>query len=440
MPSLVIVGAQWGDEGKGKLVDFVSSRADYVARFQGGNNAGHTLVIDGAKTKLNLIPSGILRAETKCVIGAGVVINPEVLLTEMAELRDRGISISPDRLMIDSRAHLVLPYHIAIDQAREESLGSAKIGTTGRGIGPAYEDRAARCGVLMVELLDLVRLQQRLIEMVAIKNKYLEKVLESERRVDFEALWLSVTNYAEKLTPHIRDVAAVVRAAMKKGQRVVCEGAQGTLLDQMHGTVPFVTSSSTLAGAVTTGIGFGCNQVDFTLGVAKAYCTRVGSGPFPTELSDPIGDQLREKGYEFGTVTGRPRRCGWLDAVALRQAVELNGLDALALTKLDVLSGLDSIKICVKYQLDGQELDEFPVLAQSLDKVQPQYVELEGWSEDLCKVSSWHELPAKVISFVKQVEELVGCPVRIISVGAERTATIVSDNRDALDAFVEPNS
>lgn len=439
MPNLVIVGAQWGDEGKGKLVDFVSSVADYVVRFQGGNNAGHTLVIGGVKTKLNLIPSGILRDKTRCLIGAGVVVNPEVLLTEMAELDKRGIDISPGRLTIDSRTQLILPYHVAIDQAREEALGGAKIGTTGRGIGPAYEDRAARCAVLMADLFDLDNLKSRLSAITDVKNRYLEKVLNSGVQVDFDELWNVLVGYAGRLMPYVMDVSAIVRGAIKQGKRIVCEGAQGSLLDLVHGTVPFVTSSSTLAGAVTTGVGFGCKQVDFTLGVAKAYCTRVGSGPFPTELNEAVGGQLREKGYEFGTVTGRPRRCGWLDAVALKQAVELNGFDALALTKLDVLSGLDPIRICVKYILPERKVDGYPLLPVMLGQVQPVYIDLPGWQEDLSGVKSWDGLPANAVAFISKVEELVCCPVNLVSVGAERASTLLNECGGVLGEYIGSN-
>lgn len=437
MPNLVIVGAQWGDEGKGKLVDSLSAAADYVVRFQGGNNAGHTLVIDGQQTKLNLIPSGILRQQTRCVIAAGVVLNPEVLLTELDQLGSKGVEVSPDRLLIDGRSQIVMPYHIAIDQAREDLRGSAKIGTTGRGIGPAYEDRAARSGILMAQLLALDELKPLLKELVESKNRYLQQFLGSDQTVDFAQLWTRVEGYARRLAPYIRDAGKIVRLALRAGERVVCEGAQGTLLDQMHGTIPFVTSSSTLAGAVTSGIGLGCNQVDFTLGVAKAYCTRVGAGPFPTELKDQTGDLLREKGHEFGTVTGRARRCGWLDAVALKQAVELNGFDALAITKLDVLSNFDQIRIAVSYKVADRELEHFPLLASEFEGLEADYIEIPGWPGDISKVTAFEDLPPSAQAFIGKIEELVGCDVRIVSVGPERDALIIRSNRDNLRSFID---
>jgi adenylosuccinate synthase len=436
MPSLVVVGAQWGDEGKGKLVDYLTSNCDWAVRYQGGNNAGHTLVVDGEKTKLTLIPSGILRADTRCVIGAGVVLNSGVLIEEMRTLSARGVSVSPERLILDSHAHLVLPYHIALDNGQEASKGKEKIGTTGRGIGPAYQDRAARHGVRLADLEDLRALKVRLQAHVEKVNLHLRHVLNFDEECSFEETWKVVEEAAEVLLPHVQNGSEIVDEALREGQRVVFEGAQGTLLDQSFGTVPFVTSSHTLAGAVTTGVGIGPKLIDHVVGIAKAYLTRVGSGPFPTELEDAQGDRMRENGAEFGTVTGRPRRCGWFDAVALRRAVRLNGIDSLVVTKLDVLSGFEKLKICVGYDLDGQKIKDIPPLLSAYERVSPRYIELEGWSEDISTVRKWHELPAAAQLYVGTISEIVGCPVTIVSVGPEREATIFSSKAEFVRSFV----
>ena len=436
MPSLVVIGAQWGDEGKGKLVDYLTSNADWVVRFQGGNNAGHTLVVDGVKTKLSLVPSGILRANTKCVIGAGVVVNPKVLLEEIAGLGKVGVDASPKRLTIDRDAHLILDYHTAIDLAREAALGEQKIGTTGRGIGPAYEDRAGRCGVRFADLFELESLKTRLAKIIEDRNKYLIHVLESKARIDFDAQWKMLEQYAEKLKPYVGNVSILIDSALKHGEKVVFEGAQGTLLDQVYGTVPFVTSSNTIAGAASVGTGIGPKHLNYVLAVSKAYSTRVGSGPFPTELHDKIGDRIREVGGEFGTVTGRPRRCGWFDAVAMRKAVRLNGADSLAVTKLDVLSGLDKIKICIKYELDGKEVSDVPSLISELERVVPKFIELDGWKEDLSGVRKWHELPAAARLYLSTLSEILACPISIVSVGPERDSTLFSSGADYVRNFV----
>ncbi|MDZ4784675.1 MAG: adenylosuccinate synthase, partial [bacterium] len=410
MPSLAVIGAQWGDEGKGKLVDYLTSQADYVVRFQGGNNAGHTLVVDGVKTKLCLVPSGILREKTRCLIGAGVVITPSVLLEEMAKLNAAGVSVTPQRLVIDRDAHLILDYHVAIDIAREERRGEAKIGTTGRGIGPAYEDRAQRVGVRIGELKNLSVLKERLSLLTEERNQYLKLILKSSKVVNFDNLWANVEEFSVKLLPYVSDVSHELNKARIQGKKIVFEGAQGTLLDQTFGTVPFVTSSNTITGAIMTGCGIGPKSVDYILGVAKAYCTRVGSGPFPTELKDALGEDIRKRGDEFGTVTGRPRRCGWFDAVAMARAVGLNGLETLAITKLDVLSGLDELKICIKYKLDGVEIDDFPSLAEDLARVSPVYITLSGWKEDLGSARKIHELPASARLYLNTISEILGVP------------------------------
>jgi adenylosuccinate synthase len=439
MPSLVVIGAQWGDEGKGKLVDYLTSKAEIVARFHGGSNAGHTLVVDGVKTKLSLVPSGILRKDTICLIGAGVVLNPLTFIQETTDLQKVGVDVSARRLIIDRDAQLVLQTHIAIDQAREEALGKAKIGTTGRGIGPCYEDRASRIGVRLADLNDLKALHERLQRDVEIKNQYLKSVLKSDRVVSFDEVWQTIETTVAKVLPHIGNVSLILDKALKSGQRVVFEGAQGTLLDQMHGTVPFVTSSNTLAGAVTTGCGIGAKSLDHVLAVCKAYSTRVGSGPFPTELHDDTAEQIRKVGQEFGTNTGRARRCGWFDAVAMKRAVRLNGADSLAITKLDVLSGIDKLKICIKYKLDGVELDDMPSLSSELDRVVPEYIEFDGWSESLDNCTKWHHLPANARLYLTTISDILGCPISMVSVGPERDSTIFSGSASFVKNFVDKN-
>lgn len=428
MSSLVVIGAQWGDEGKGKLVDYLTSRVDIVSRFQGGNNAGHTLKVDGQTTKLALVPSGILHKSTLCCIGAGVVLDPKVFRSELQSLIDAGISVGPERIIVDRDAHLILPYHCAVDIAREKRLGDKKIGTTGRGIGPCYEDRAARCGVRIAELTQLELLRERLEPLVEEKNRYLEAVLGESERVAFETVWEAVQIAAETVLPLMGNVSLLIHNARLAEKRIVFEGAQGTLLDQMHGTIPFVTSSNTIAGAVTTGCGVGPQAIDHVLGVAKAYCTRVGSGPFPTELLDAQGDLLREKGREFGTITGRPRRCGWFDAVAMKRAVRLNGIDSLAITKLDVLSGMKKISIAINYHLDGEKLEDAPSLVSELERVKPEFIELDGWDEDIEGARKWHHLPKAARFYLSTISEIIGCPIGLVSVGPDRESTLYSSS------------
>ena len=436
MPSLVVIGGQWGDEGKGKLVDYLTSNADWVVRFQGGNNAGHTLVVDGVKTKLSLVPSGILRPKSRCVIGAGVVVSPRVLLDEMSSLQKVGVDVSPQRLILDRDAAVILDYHVAVDLAREEALGENKIGTTGRGIGPAYEDRASRIGVRFAEFADLPRLKVRLEKIVSDKNKYLTHVIGSSRSVEFSKVWADVLEYAERLTNYLGSGSVTIEAALKRDEKVVFEGAQGTLLDQVFGTVPFVTSSHTIAGAASVGTGVGPRHLNYVLAVSKAYATRVGTGPFPTELHDATGDLIRKVGAEFGTVTGRPRRCGWFDAVAMKKAVRLNGSDSLAVTKLDVLSGIPKLKVCIKYHLDGKEIDDVPSLVTEFERVEPKYIELDGWEEDLSRVTKWHQLPASTRLYLSTLGEIVGCPVSIASVGPDREQTLFSSGASFVKNFV----
>jgi len=436
MSSLCVIGAQWGDEGKGKLVDYLTSNADVVARFQGGNNAGHTLVVDGVTTKLHLVPSGILRPGLKCCIGAGVVVNPTVLKQELEGLAKVGVDISPDRFIIDRDAHLILRYHESVDLAREQKKGKDKIGTTGRGIGPAYEDRANRSGVRFAELFHLTSLKEKLLVNLEEKNLYLKHVLGSDEQVNFEEIWRVIEQSAEWFLPYVGNVSQIIDSAIKADMRVVFEGAQGTLLDQVHGTLPFVTSSNTISGAAATGCGVGPKQIQHVLGVAKAYATRVGSGPFPTELHDQTGDFLREKGKEFGTTTGRPRRCGWFDGLAIRRAVRLNGIDSLTITKLDVLSGIEKLKICINYHLNGEKLDDVPSLSSELDAVEPEYIELPGWQDDISNVRKWHHLPAEARFYLSTLSEIAACPISVVSVGPERDSTLFSSGASFVKNFL----
>jgi len=436
MPSLVIVGAQWGDEGKGKIVDYLGRKADFAVRFQGGNNAGHTLVVNGKTTKLHLIPSGILSKKVTCIIGAGVVVNPEFLLQEIDGLEKAGVQVTSDRLIVDRNAHLILDYHIKIDEAREALLGKDKIGTTGRGIGPAYEDRASRCGVRFADLLDLDCLKPRVEENFKQKNLYLKHVLNSSEELGFEELWEKLVKVAELVKPFIGNGSLIVNRALSENKKVIFEGAQGALLDATHGTIPYVTSANTTAGAVTTGVGIGPRQIDYVLGIVKAYSTRVGSGPFPTELSDETGERLREKGAEFGTTTGRPRRCGWFDIVSVKKAMMLNGMDSLAITKLDVLSGLSSLKICVGYIMDGSELEDVPALTSEYERLKPVYIDLPGWSQDISRAKKIEDLPAEAKSYLETISKLLECHVSMISVGPEREATLSLPKSGLIEEFV----
>ncbi len=435
MSSLVVVGCQWGDEGKGKLVDYLTSAADFVVRFHGGNNAGHTIVVEGKTTKLNLIPSGILRDNCCCLIGAGCVVDPKIFTWEVTGLQAAGYKINPERLVLDRDSHLILDYHRVLDLAREISRGDQKIGTTGKGIGPCYEDRVDRSGVRLAELFKLNDLKPRIKEKVIKINKTLKHVLDYPEEISFEKIWSDIELAAKELCPFIGNVSLILDHAIKNQQKIVFEGAQGTLLDQIHGTVPYVTSSNTIAGAVTIGCGVGPKAIDTILGVVKAYSTRVGEGPFPTELHGQAGEDLRQKGHEFGTVTGRPRRCGWLDTFALKRAVRLNGIETLAMTKLDVLSGMEKIKVCINYHLDGHKLDDVPSLAADLALVTPEYIELTGWEEDISKITKWHQLPASVKLYLATVSEIIACPVSLVSVGPGREATLFSNTAETIRVF-----
>lgn len=426
MANIIVLGTQWGDEGKGKVVDMLAENADLVVRFQGGNNAGHTLVVDGQEFISHLIPSGILQGK-KCLIGNGVVVDPAVLTEEMTGLRNRGIDISPDNFFISRNAHIIMPYHKSIDAARENSLGKEKIGTTGRGIGPCYEDKVSRCGIRFVDLLNNDGWWDKIAQRVAEKNVYLKKIFGLES-LDTDAILAEFGQYVETLTPYITNVSKMISEASQAGQHVLFEGAQGTYLDIDHGTYPFVTSSNTVAGNACCGSGIGPTQISGVLGIVKAYTTRVGEGPFPTELFDEIGDYMQKKGSEFGATTGRKRRCGWLDVVMLKNAAILNGLTGLAVTKLDVLTGLNKLDVCVGYRYKGEMLSDFPADLSVLADCEPVYETLAGWSNDISDARNLDELPQNAIIYLNFIEEAVGVPINIVSVGAGRRETIVNKN------------
>ena len=426
MANVVIVGTQWGDEGKGKIVDLLAENADFVVRFQGGNNAGHTMVVGGEKFIFHLVPSGILQGKT-CAIGNGVVVDPGVLLEELDRLGSRGIAVNPQNFMISERAHIIMPYHKAVDTARENFKGDKKIGTTGRGIGPAYEDKATRRGIRFSDLMDTEVFAEKVNTILDEKNFYLKNYLSSDN-LEAESIIRQYTEYAEKLAPYVTNISVVLDRAVKKGQQILFEGAQGTHLDIDHGTYPYVTSSNTLAGNACCGAGVGPKKIDDVIGIVKAYTTRVGMGPFPSELLDDIGDKIQEKGAEFGATTGRRRRCGWLDTVLLRNAVRLNGLSSVAITKLDVLGAIDSLKVCTGYDYKGEQLDDFPASLNVLADCKPIYETLPGWLEDISNIKNFDDLPHNVKNYLKRVEELIETPISIVSVSPERDATMVLSN------------
>ncbi|WP_313337779.1 adenylosuccinate synthase [Pseudomonas oryzihabitans] len=422
--NVVVLGTQWGDEGKGKIVDLLTDQAAAVVRYQGGHNAGHTLVIDGQKTILRLIPSGILRVDTQCLIGNGVVLSPEALFKEVGELEARGVPVR-ERLRISSACSLILPYHVALDQAREKARGEAKIGTTGRGIGPAYEDKIARRGLRVGDLFHPERFAVKLKEVLDYHNFVLQNYF-NEPPVDFQKTYDEAMEHAKVMQPLVMDVVSRLHELRKAGENLMFEGAQGTLLDIDHGTYPFVTSSNTTAGGVATGSGVGPLYLDYILGITKAYTTRVGSGPFPTELFDETGAYLAKQGHEFGSVTGRPRRCGWFDAVILRRSIEINSISGLCLTKLDVLDGLETVRICTGYKdAAGNLLTEAPTDADSYIGLQPVYEEMPGWSESTVGAQSLEALPANAQAYIRRIAELVEAPIDIVSTGPDRKETIV---------------
>ena len=422
MAVTALVGAQWGDEGKGKIIDILAEKSDMVVRAQGGNNAGHTVVANGITYKLRLIPSGILYKNTVCVIGNGVVVDPAVILSEMADLTSKGIDVS--RLKIDARAHVIFPYHIALDELGEKARGAGDIGTTKRGIGPCYMDKAERIGIRMCDLINPEVFKQKLERNVKFKNEIITKIYGGEP-VSFEKILSDYNGYAAKLAPHVCDTSVLVYDAVKSGKNVLMEGAQGALLDLDVGTYPYVTSSHPISGGFCVGAGVGPTLIKDCIGIAKAYTTRVGKGPFPTELDDEIGERIRNVGAEFGTVTGRPRRCGWLDAVILRFAVRVNGLTGIALNKLDTLTGLKTLKICVGYNKNGQRINDFPSDIADLEGCEPIYEEYEGWTQDISNAKSLKDLPKAAVTYLKAVEKLIDCLVKMVGVGPDRTQSII---------------
>ncbi len=426
MTNTVVVGTQWGDEGKGKIVDLLSEHADCVVRFQGGNNAGHTMVVNGKEIISHLIPSGIIQ-QKKCYIGNGVVVDPFVLLDEIDYLTDNNIDVSPGMLEISNRAHIIMPYHQEIDKAREEKKGKNKIGTTGRGIGPCYEDKATRRGIRFCDLIDFDLFKEKVITIMAEKNFYLKHYFKTDTK-DPELVIDQFKSLRDRLLPYISDVSVSLFDAINQGKTVLFEGAQGTHLDIEHGTYPFVTSSSTVSGNAANGSGVGPAQLHEIIGIVKAYTTRVGAGPFPTELFDEIGDKIQKTGAEFGATTGRKRRCGWLDMVVLRNAARLNSLSGTAITKLDVLDDLDELKICTGYEYKGKIIKHFPPEIKVLEKCKPVYESLPGWKECTSKITEYERLPENAKAYLKRIEDLSGVPVKIVSVGPAREATIIKEH------------
>ena len=423
--NVVVIGAQWGDEGKGKIVDWLAEEAAGVVRFQGGHNAGHTLVVGGKKTILRLIPSGILHETLDCFIGSGVVVSPEALLGEIDELNAAGVKNVEGRLKIAPTCTVILPYHVALDQAREASRGAGKIGTTGRGIGPAYEDKVARRAIRMVDLLDTDKLKAKVEANLAYYNVQLQHLHQAEP-VKLEDVMAVIEKVAPRILPMLADVSRTLHDINEKGGKLLFEGAQGTLLDIDYGTYPFVTSSNCLAGAASAGAGVAPQMLQYVLGIVKAYTTRVGSGPFPTELFDEVGAGLAERGHEFGSVTGRARRCGWFDAAALKRSIQVNGISGMCITKLDVMDGIENINICVGYMLpDGSQTDILPFGADAVADCVPIYETLPGWSESTVDVKDYDKLPANAKAYLKRIEEVCGAPVAIVSTGPDREETIV---------------
>ena len=425
MTSVVVVGTQWGDEGKGKITDFLSANAEVIARYQGGDNAGHTIVIDGKKFKLYLIPSGIFFPEKISVIGNGVVVNPKSLVKELAYLHEEGVST--DSLRISDRAHVILPYHIELDRLQEESKGDNKIGTTIKGIGPAYMDKAARVGIRIADLLDRDVFAERLRINLEEKNRQFTKLYDAET-LSFDDIFEEYYEYGQQIKQYVTDTSVILNDALDNGKRVLFEGAQGVMLDIDQGTYPFVTSSNPVAGGVTIGSGVGPSKIDKVVGVCKAYTSRVGDGPFPTELFDEVGDRIREVGHEYGTTTGRPRRVGWFDSVVMRHSRRVSGITNLSLNSIDVLSGLDTVKICVAYDLDGERIDHYPASLEQLKRCKPIYEELPGWSEDITGVRHLDELPENARNYVRRVGELVGVRISTFSVGPDRDQTNILES------------
>ncbi len=424
--NVVVVGAQWGDEGKGKVVDWLTEQVDGVVRFNGGHNAGHTLVINGKKTVLRLIPSGVMHPTMTCYLGNGVVVSPHAFFGELQQLRDAGCE-AEHRMRVSGNAALVMPYHVALDHAREAAAGSKKIGTTGRGIGPTYEDKVARRGVRVADLLDEKRFTERVRDAMDLHNFVLTKHLGAQA-LDVNEVIDGTLAYADRIRPMITDVSYTLNKLMAEGKRFLFEGAQGSMLDIDHGTYPYVTSSNVVAGAVCSGAGVGARHVDYVLGITKAYCTRVGEGPFPTELNDEVGQYMRDKGGEYGAVTGRPRRCGWFDGAAMRRAVQTNGLTALAVMKLDVLDGMDTVRLGVGYKYNGEEIEVMPYGADACAKCEVIYEDFPGWKENTFGVTKWEDLPETAKRYLARLSEVAGCPIAVVSTGPDRSQTILLDN------------
>ena len=426
MSNIVIVGTQWGDEGKGKIVDLLAEFADIVVRFQGGNNAGHTMVVDGKQFISHLVPSGILQGKT-CLLGNGMVVDPGVLVEELDNLNSKGIDVGPDRLKISEKAHIIMPYHKEIDLARENKKGDQKIGTTGRGIGPCYEDKATRRGIRFVDILDPKDFEDKVKTILEEKNFYLKQYFSAET-LDLSGIIDQYKGYADRLSAHVINISIVMNQAIRENKQILFEGAQGTHLDIDHGTYPFVTSSNTVSGNACCGSGIGPKEISGVVGIVKAYTTRVGSGPFPTELFDEIGDKIQKKGAEFGATTGRRRRCGWLDTVILRNAARLNGLTGLVITKLDVLDGLEDLKVCTGYEHNGKIIRDFPASLKTLGFCKPIYEVLPGWMEDISDIRKIEDLPKNARQYLNRIAELTETPIDIVSVGPGREETIVINN------------
>ncbi len=423
MSAFIVLGAQWGDEGKGKMTDYLAEEANVVVRFQGGNNAGHTVVVGDKEYKLHLIPSGILYEDKLNVIGNGVVVDPKALFEEIDYLEGVGVKVTPEKLIISDRAQLIMPYHKVLDRLKEKARGKNDIGTTGKGIGPCYTDKFERCGIRMCDLMHEEVFTEKLKENMEMKNAYITKVLGGEA-LDFDSILKEYLEYGKKLRPFIQDTSVRVYDDIKADKTVLFEGAQGMLLDIDYGTYPYVTSSNTTAGGVANGVGIGPNMITNAVGITKAYTTRVGKGPFPTELMDETGDWIREKGHEFGVTTGRARRCGWLDLVIVKTACRVSGLTSLAITKIDTLAGLEKIKVCVGYKFDGKVIDYFPASLEDLAKCEPVYEEFDGWGDEVADARSYDELPENAKKYLKRIEEFTATDISIVSVGPKRDQTM----------------
>ncbi|EPY2272638.1 adenylosuccinate synthase [Clostridium sporogenes] len=424
MSAFIVLGAQWGDEGKGKMTDYLAENADVVVRFQGGNNAGHTVVVGEKEYKLHLIPSGILYNDKLNVIGNGVVLDPKALFEEISYLESLGVDITPDRLIISDRVHVIMPYHRVLDGIKERARGNKDIGTTGKGIGPSYTDKMERSGIRVCDLIHKEVFEENLKETLEIKNKIITEVFGGEA-LDYNEIYNEYLGYAEKLRPFVKDISVIVNKKIKEGKEVLFEGAQGTLLDIDYGTYPYVTSSSTIAGGVCIGAGVGPTAITNAVGIAKAYTTRVGKGPFPTELLDKTGDWIREKGHEFGVTTGRARRCGWLDLVILKTSARVSGLTSFAVTKIDTLAGLDTLKVCTGYILNGEIIDYVPASLEDLAKCEPIYEEFEGWDESIANARCYEDLPENAVKYLKKIEDFTETKVSIVSVGPKRDQTMM---------------